>query len=80
MKLGDICNSISVTFDKTKSKVVLINTSDILDGKVTNHTLVDNTGLKASLKKPFKKTIFCIQKYALKIKDLLLLTLMQVIM
>ena len=55
MKLGDICNSISVTFDKTKSKVVLINTSDILDGKVTNHTLVDNTGLKGQFKKTFQK-------------------------
>ncbi|MCC9873212.1 restriction endonuclease subunit S, partial [Streptococcus agalactiae] len=50
MKLGDVCDSVSVTFDKTKQQVVLINTSDVLEGEVTNHILVDNKGLKGQFK------------------------------
>lgn len=55
MKLGDICNSISVTFNKTKKKVVPVNTSDVLEGKVTNHVLLDSKGLKGQFKKTFQK-------------------------
>lgn len=55
MKLGEVCDSISVTFDKTKQKVVLVNTSDVFNGKVTNHALVDNKGLKGQFKKTFQK-------------------------
>ncbi|HEM5204892.1 TPA: restriction endonuclease subunit S [Streptococcus suis] len=55
MKLGDVCDSVSVTFDKTKQQVVLINTSDVLEGEVTNHILVDNKGLKGQFKKTFQK-------------------------
>ncbi|HEL2110510.1 TPA: restriction endonuclease subunit S [Streptococcus suis] len=55
MKLGEVCDSISVTFDKTKQQVVLVNTSDVFNGKVTNHALVDNKGLKGQFKKTFQK-------------------------
>ena len=55
MKLGEVCVSISVTFDKTKQQVVLVNTSDVLNGKVTNHVLVNNKGLKGQFKKTFQK-------------------------
>lgn len=55
MKLGEVCVNISVTFDKTKQQVVLVNTSDVLNGKVTNHVLVNNKGLKGQFKKTFQK-------------------------
>ena len=55
MKLGEVCDNISVTFDKTKQQVVLVNTSDVLNGKVTNHVLVNNKGLKGQFKKTFQK-------------------------
>ena len=55
MKLGEVCDNISVTFDKTKQQVVLVNTSDVLNGKVTNHVLINNKGLKGQFKKTFQK-------------------------
>ncbi|PRT78106.1 hypothetical protein C6A25_00385 [Streptococcus anginosus] len=55
MKLGEVCDSISATFDKTKQQVVPVNTSDVLNGKVTNHVLVNNKGLKGQFKKTFQK-------------------------
>jgi len=55
VKIGDICKSISETYNGKAQKVVLINTSDVQEGKVLNHELVDNQNLKGQFKKTFKK-------------------------
>lgn len=52
-KLGDLVESISEKFDSTKEEVVLINTSDVYEGKVLNHEFVRNEGLKGQFKKSF---------------------------
>jgi len=54
-KIGELCNSVSVTFDKSKEHVILVNTSDVFDGKVLNHQYVQNKKLKGQFKKTFKK-------------------------
>lgn len=53
--IGDICSSISETYKRNAAKVVLVNTSDVLDGKVLNHVYVDNVNLKGQFKKTFQK-------------------------
>lgn len=53
MRLGEVCESVSLTFRRQLKKVVLINTSDVLDGKVTNHTYVPNVNLRGQFKKSF---------------------------
>lgn len=53
VKIGDICRSVSHTYDRNDRQVVLVNTSDVLDGKILNHYLVDNTNLKGQFKKTF---------------------------
>lgn len=56
MKIGDICESVSEPFKSSEATLVtLINTSDVADGKVTNHTKVANENLKGQLKKSFSK-------------------------
>ncbi len=55
VKLGDLVNSISERFDFDKEKLVLINTSDVLDGYVLNHIYVENKNIKGQFKKSFKK-------------------------
>jgi len=55
VKLGDVCESISQTFRRQQNEVVLINTSDVLDGKVTNHKYVPNENLRGQFKKLFKR-------------------------
>ena len=52
---GDLCDTISETYKKGHDKVVLINTSDVLEGKVLNNTHVENKQLKGQFKKTFKK-------------------------
>jgi len=54
MKLGDVCESVSLTFRRQQDKIILINTSDVLDGKVTNHEYVPNKNLKGQFKKSFQ--------------------------
>lgn len=54
-KLGEICNTISDTYSDKALEVVLINTSDVLDGKCLNHTFVPNKDLRGQFKKAFKK-------------------------
>ena len=54
-KLGDLCDSISDSYKRNDEKVVLINTSDVLEGKILNHELVDNKNLKGQFKKTFQK-------------------------
>ena len=53
--IGDLCNTISETYKGNDKKVILVNTSDVLEGKVLNHTPVENKNLKGQFKKTFKK-------------------------
>ena len=53
--IGDLCNTISDTYKGTDEYVVLVNTSDVLEGKILNHSLVVNKNLKGQFKKTFKK-------------------------
>ncbi len=55
MRLGEVCESVSLTFRRQLKKVVLINTSDVLDGKVTNHAYVPNENLRGQFKKSFQR-------------------------
>lgn len=52
-RLGDICDTISDTYKGNSPQVVLINTSDVLEGKCLNHTPVPNKNLKGQFKKTF---------------------------
>ncbi|KEH94190.1 restriction endonuclease subunit S [Clostridium botulinum] len=54
-RLGDIVDSISEKHKFDKDKIILINTSDVLEGKVLNHVYVENENLKGQFKKSFKK-------------------------
>ena len=53
-KIGDLCNNISDTYKGNDPKVILINTSDVLEGKLLNHKTVPNENLKGQFKKTFK--------------------------
>ena len=53
--IGEICDTISETYKGNASDVVLINTSDVLEGKCLNHTFVANKNLRGQFKKQFKK-------------------------
>ena len=53
--IGDICESVSETYRRKSDKVVLVNTSDVLDGVCLNHSLVENKDLKGQFKKSFRK-------------------------
>ncbi|HFI0595284.1 TPA: restriction endonuclease subunit S [Streptococcus suis] len=55
MTVGDLCDPISDTYRGEDKEVVLINTSDVLEGKVLNHQLVENKNLKGQFKKTFKE-------------------------
>ena len=50
-----LCDSISETYKGNATEVVLINTSDVLDGKCLNHEYVPNKKLKGQFKKTFRK-------------------------
>lgn len=54
-KFIDLVDSISDTAKINKDKVILINTSDVGNGKVWNHTYTDNSNLKGQFKKRFKE-------------------------
>ena len=54
-KIGDVCDSISESYKDNASEVVLINTSDVLEGKCLNHTKTANKSLKGQFKKSFQK-------------------------
>ena len=54
-RLGDLCDTISDTYKGCADEVVLINTSDVLEGKCLNHTKEPNRNLKGQFKKTFKK-------------------------
>lgn len=55
MTVGELCDTISDTYCRNDNEVVLINTSDVLEGKVLNHNRVENKQLKGQFKKTFKK-------------------------
>ena len=55
MTVGDLCQTISETYRGNDPEVVLINTSDVLEGKILNHQTVPNKNLKGQFKKTFKK-------------------------
>lgn len=52
--IGDVVDSISQKHKFDKDKIVLVNTSDVLEGKVLNHEYVDNKNLKGQFKKSFQ--------------------------
>lgn len=54
-KFEDFIDTISDTTPLNKEKVILINTSDVEDGKVLNNQYVENKNLKGQFKKRFKK-------------------------
>lgn len=53
--IGDLCNTISDMYKGIDEYVVLVNTSDVLDGKILNHSTVENKNLKGQFKKTFRK-------------------------
>ena len=52
--IGNLCYSISDTYKRNDDHVVLINTSDVLEGNVLNHQPVLNQKLKGQFKKTFR--------------------------
>ena len=54
-RIGDLCDTISETYKRNDDMVILINTSDVLEGNVLNHQLVSNKNLKGQFKKTFRK-------------------------
>ena len=54
-KLGELIDTISDTRKIEKDKLVLINTSDVLNGKVLNHSYTPNNNLKGQFKKKVPK-------------------------
>ena len=54
-KIGDLCDTISDTYKGNDENVILVNTSDVLEGKVLNHIQVPNKNLKGQFKKTFRK-------------------------
>lgn len=55
VSICELCDSMTETYRGHNSSVVLINTSDVLDGKCLNHKLVPNKNLKGQFKKTFKQ-------------------------
>jgi len=55
VKVGDVCESVSKTHRIIKDRMVLVNTSDILDGVVLNHELSETKGMPGQFKKSIMK-------------------------
>ena len=53
--IGNVCNTISDTYRGDSDEVVLVNTSDVLDGKCMNHQKSPNKDLKGQFKKTFQR-------------------------
>jgi Restriction endonuclease S subunits len=54
-RIGDVCKTISDTYRGNAKNVVLINTSEVLEGKCLNHIKTPNKDLKGQFKKTFRK-------------------------
>lgn len=54
VSICDLCDTISETYKGNADAVVLINTSDVLDGQCLNHKYEPNINLKGQFKKTFK--------------------------
>ena len=70
--IGDICESVSETYSRKDENVVLINTSDVLEGKFLTHATTKNENLKGQFKKLFRRMISFIQKFDLQTGVMLL--------
>ena len=55
LTVGDLCDTISDTYRRNDDEVILVNTSDVLEGKLLNHQAVENQSLKGQFKKTFMK-------------------------
>lgn len=55
LTVGDLCETISETYQRDDEEVILVNTSDVLDGKILKHQSAENKNLKGQFKKTFKK-------------------------
>lgn len=55
LPVGEVCTTISDTYHRYAKMVTLINTSDVLEGKVLNHVKVPNANLKGQFKKTFQQ-------------------------
>ena len=55
LTVGDLCDTISDTYRRKDEEVILVNTSDVLEGKILNHKCVENKNLKGQFKKTFMK-------------------------
>lgn len=55
MPVGEVCSSISGTYREKKNMVTLINTSDVLEGRVLSHERVPNSNMKGQFKKTFQR-------------------------
>lgn len=53
--IGELCDTISDTYKRNDEHVILINTSDVSEGKVLNHSPVENKNLKGQFKKTFRR-------------------------
>ena len=53
-EIGDLCKTISETYKGNDEEVILVNTSDVLNGKILNHNKVANENLKGQFKKTFR--------------------------
>ena len=54
-RINAICESISETHKLQQENIILINTSDVYDGIVLNHTFVPNNDLRGQFKKSFQR-------------------------
>lgn len=54
IKLSELVDTISDTRKVDKDRVILVNTSDVLDGEVLNHAYSENYNLRGQFKKRFK--------------------------
>lgn len=53
--IGELCKSVSISYKGKDSEVILINTSDVYKGVITNNIKVKNKNLKGQFKKTFEK-------------------------
>ena len=55
VSIGDLCETVSNTYRRNDKEVILVNTSDVLEGKILNHQPVPNENLKGQFKKTFQQ-------------------------